>query len=136
VGKNTEICICLLLCFCGSVLTWWETDDSCPTSHCHFISRQSKLLQACSFKLMSSGVCREVHGKLVTCGLHIACSVLVMACVTRRDVCQSYPRNFYCLKHSFKSLMAFLLICDVCMNSVFVGVYLENVIVYMEMHGI
>jgi len=53
-----EICICFLLCFHGSVLTWWETDDNCPTSHRHFISRQSKLLQACSFKLTSSGVCR------------------------------------------------------------------------------
>ena len=40
------------------VLTWWETNNSCPTSHHHFISRESKLLQACPFKLMSGGVYR------------------------------------------------------------------------------
>jgi len=41
----------------GSVLTWWETNNSCPSHH-HFISGQSKLMQVCSFKLTSSGVCR------------------------------------------------------------------------------
>jgi len=39
-------------------------------------------------------------------------------------------------KHSFKSLMASLLIFVVYMNSVIVGVYLESVIVYTEIHGI
>jgi len=71
----------------------------------------------------------------VTCALHIACTMLVMACVTRRDSVEVIQEISTVGKHSFKSSMAFLLICVVYMNSIFVGVYLESVIVYTEMHG-
>ena len=40
----------------------------------------------------------------MTFALHIACSMLVMACVTRRDVSRSYTINFCCWKTQLEKL--------------------------------